>query len=233
MGPRLPVVYLVRHGETEWSKNGQHTSITEVELTPHGRTQARDLSRFVFENPCQDFIDPTNITQIYVSPRRRAQQTLELINLPNKSTISTIIDPNLTEWHYGDYEGVTTHDIHSGIYAFWDIWRDGCPNGETIEQVSNRCDHVIAKLMAHHASHMDHDPNGPGGDILVVAHSHLLRILAMRWLNLPPSHGRYTLLDTASLSVLGYDRSMRVPVIRSWNVTSHLFQKESTNEPIN
>ncbi|CAG8582999.1 700_t:CDS:2 [Ambispora gerdemannii] len=191
MGPRLPVVCLVRHGETEWSKNGRHTSITEVELTSHGRTQARDLSRFVFENPCQDFIDPTNITQIYVSPRRRAQQTLELVTLPNKSAIPTITEPNLTEWDYGDYEGITTHEIHSNTYAFWDLWRDGCPNGETIEHVSNRCDRVIAKL------HMEHNPTGPGGDILVVGHSHLLRVLVMRWLNLPASHGRHVVLDTA------------------------------------
>ncbi|KAG9290907.1 hypothetical protein G9A89_011057 [Geosiphon pyriformis] len=214
---RLPVVYLVRHGETEWSKNGKHTSTTELELTAKGIEQARDLSRFVFENSCQDFADPTNISKIYVSPRKRAQQTLENVKLPNRDQILTETDPNLAEWNYGDYEGITTHDIHSTIYAFWDIWRDGCPNGETIQQVSNRCDHVIAKLMALHASHMDHNPDGPGGDVLVVAHSHLLRILAARWLNLSPNHGR----------VLGYDRSMRDPVIKSWNVTSHLFQKNT------
>jgi len=227
MGFRLPVVYLVRHGETEWSKSGQHTSTTEVALTSHGIEQANDLSCFVFENPCQDFIDPKNITQIYVSPRQRTQQTLRLIQLPQKETIPTFTEPYLAEWNYGDYEGITMHDIHSTRYAFWDIWKDGCPNGETIQQVASRCDHVIAKLMAHQIEHTDNNPSGPGGDILVVAHSHLLRILACRWLNLPPEHGRHFILDTASLSVLGYDRSMRSPVIKSWNITSHLFQRES------
>ncbi|CAG8747723.1 14400_t:CDS:10 [Dentiscutata erythropus] len=196
---RLPVVYLVRHGETEWSKSGQHTSTTEVELTENGVKQAQDLSRFVFENQCQDFIEPKNITQIYVSPRKRAQQTLSLINLPEKEKIPVFTEPNISEWSYGDYEGITAHEIRSTKFAFWDIWQviHGCPNGETIQQVATRCDHVTAKIMAYQTDHMDNNPNSPGGDVLVVAHSHLLRILACRWLNLPPEHGRHFLIDTA------------------------------------
>ncbi|CAG8578255.1 18470_t:CDS:2 [Rhizophagus irregularis] len=213
---RLPVVYLVRHGETEWSKTGQHTSTTEVELTSHGITQARDLSRFVFENQCQDFTNPSNIDLILVSPRKRAQQTLGLITLPKKDQIPTFTDPNLAEWNYGDYEGITTHEIHREMDA---------PNGETIQQVATRCDHMIAKVMTHQNDHMDNNPSSPSGDVLVVAHSHLLRILACRWLNMPPESGRHFIVDTAGLCVLGYDRSMRTPVIKQWNVTSHLFQR--------
>ncbi|CAG8717906.1 11355_t:CDS:2, partial [Scutellospora calospora] len=123
---------------TEWSKSGQHTSTTEVELTENGVKQAQDLSHYVFENQCQDFIEPKNITQIYVSPRKRAQQTLNLINLPKKETIPVFTEPNIAEWNYGDYEGISTHEIHNG-----------CPNGETAQQVAARCDHVVAKIMAY------------------------------------------------------------------------------------
>ncbi|CAG8446921.1 11978_t:CDS:2 [Funneliformis caledonium] len=225
MVARLPLVYLVRHGETEWSKAGKHTSVTEVELTSHGITQVHDLSRFVFENTCQGFIDPKNLSQIYVSPRKRAQQTLELIKIPNKDQIPTFTDINLTEWNYGDYEGISTHEIHSSKYVFWNLWRDGCPNGETIQQVANRSDHIIAKIMAHQKEHLDNKPNSPGGDVLIVAHSHLLRIMACRWLNMNPEFGRNYILDTAGLCVLGYQRSMRFPVVKHWNVTSNLFQR--------
>ncbi|CAG8502629.1 2576_t:CDS:2, partial [Acaulospora morrowiae] len=201
MVSRLPEVILVRHGETEWSKNLKHTSRTDLSLTTNGIEQTRKLSKFVFENPHQSYFNPQNISQIYVSPRKRAQETLELINFPNKENIPKFIEPNIAEWDYGDYEGLTTHDIHVTKSTFWNIWNDGAPNGETLDDVVARCDQIITKIMAHQADHTDHRPNEPGGDVLLIAHSHLLRVFTCRWLDMDPENGRYFRLDTTDYNL--------------------------------
>ncbi|CAG8466032.1 3926_t:CDS:2 [Paraglomus occultum] len=221
----LPMVYLVRHGETDWTKSGRYTSMMEIGLNSKGKEQVAQLSRFTFENPRQDCIKTRNISMILLSERHCVQETYDIFKIPNKDTILTYIDPYISEWNFGDFECMTRDEIHNTT-AFWDIWKEGCPNGETVEQVAARCDHVIEKIVAHHTEHVDHNPAVPGGDVLLIAHEHSLRVLAARWVGLPPEHAKSFELDTSSISVLGYNRSMRVPVIKAWNVRSQFFNRD-------
>ncbi|CAG8459380.1 5099_t:CDS:2 [Paraglomus brasilianum] len=193
----------------------------EIGLNSRGKAQVAQLSRFTFENSRQECINTKNISMTLLSERHCAQETFDIFKIPNKDKILTYIEPNISEWHFGDYECMTRDEIHSTT-AFWDIWyifvdeegegsvgeredgesrKEGCPNGETIEQVAERCDHVIEKIMAHHAEHMDHNPKAPGGDVLLIAHEHSLRVLAARWVGLPPEHAKNLELDTSKLGL--------------------------------
>jgi len=183
-------IWLVRHGETEWSRSGQHTSRTDLPLTPEGERHAANLKRMLARH---------SFTQVLSSPMKRAVETCRLMGLT-----PDIID-DLREWNYGDYEGLTTADIQKQVPG-WTIWTGAPPNGETAEQVGARADRVIARALA------------AKGDVALFGHGHLLRILAARWIGLEPSGGRLLALSTASLSVLGYERELRV--IRLWNQTS-------------
>jgi broad specificity phosphatase PhoE len=176
---------LIRHGETEWSRDKRHTSRTDVPLTDTGREQARALAGGTFD-------------LVLVSPRRRARETAELAGLRNVE-----IDEDLVEWDYGDYEGRTTADIRTERPG-WELWRDGCPGGETVEQVGERADRAIARALE------------TQGDVAIVAHGHLLRILGARWIGLPASGGGALALDTATRCELGFERERRVIV--TWNL---------------
>jgi broad specificity phosphatase PhoE len=184
-------LWLVRHGATEWSTSGRHTGRTDVPLSPEGEEQARALGRL---------LDGHRFALVLSSPYRRALATCRLAGYGDDVEATD----DLREWDYGDYEGRTTADIRKERPG-WVVW-DGVPNGETVEQVGARVDRVIAR-----ATTMD-------GDVAVFAHGHCLRILAARWLDLPPVDGRLLALDTAALSVLGYEREQRV--VREWNRTS-------------
>lgn len=184
-------LYLLRHGETAWSLSGQHTGTTEVPLTPHGEEEARRLGAA---------LQGVTFTRVFSSPRVRAQRTCELAGL---AFLSQVLD-DLHEWNYGDYEGLLPKEIQQR-HPGWDVFKNGCPNGETPEQVAARADRVLDKIRA-----ME-------GTVAVVSHGHFTRALAMRWVGLPLAHG--SLLDsrTASMNILGYSKNRGLPLIKLWN----------------
>lgn len=191
-----PTIYLARHGETEWSLSGQHTGLTDLPLTPRGEANARALAPRLASLP---------IAQVFTSPLQRARRTCELAGFGGSAEIL----PDLVEWDYGDYEGVRTHDIHK-TRPGWQLFRDGCPNGEMPADVGARADRVVARLRA------------IGGDVLCFSSGHFLRVLAARWLGLPPAQGTLLLLGTASLSALSYEHNLDEPAIKLWNDTQHV-----------
>jgi len=187
----MPVqeVFLVRHGETEWSLNGRHTGSSDISLTENGRQVARRW---------QPFATTRTFDLVLTSPLQRARETCELAGLGERAET----DPDLMEWNYGAYEGLTPKEIREKQPA-WMIFRDGCPSGESPEQIGARVDRVIAKMRAR------------AGNVAVFAHGHVLRVLGARWLGLPPSAGSHFLLDTATLSVLSSYHG--VPAVKRWN----------------
>jgi probable phosphoglycerate mutase len=178
-------IVVVRHGETEWSVALKHTSRTDVPLTPAGRRRAQELEL------------AGEWALVVCSPLRRARETAELAGFRDPVTV-----PDLREWDYGAYEGLTTDEIRAQRPE-WNLWRDGCPGGETPEQVGARADRVLARLRA------------AGGDCLVFAHGHILRVLTARWLGMPPSAGARFVLAAGSLGTLGFERETEV--IQGWN----------------
>ena len=190
---------LIRHGETEWTLSGQHTSYTDLPLTPNGEEQARSLAPMLASR---------HISCVIASPLQRAQQTAKLAGLDHVR-----IDPDLHEWDYGGYEGITTHDIHRGRPG-WDIWADGVTPGpeghpgETPEEVGERADRVLARVEAAFI-------NGDGGDVVLVSHAHFLRVLTARRLGLPPADGALFQLATGTVSRLGVEHGRHV--LTAWN----------------
>lgn len=176
---RLRQLYFIRHGETEWSLSGRHTGRTEVPLTSHGEDQARDVGAGL-RNLC--------FSQVLTSPRQRARHTCELAGL----TPLAEIDPDLSEWDYGQYEGRTTAQIRTRRPG-WNVYRDGCPGGETPAQVSDRADRVIASLAA------------AEGKIALFSHAQFGCVLAARWIGLPVNKGQHFSLGPASLNILGFN----------------------------
>ncbi|MCT9929987.1 histidine phosphatase family protein [Planotetraspora sp. A-T 1434] len=187
-------VILLRHGETEWSRAGRHTGRTDLPLTGRGEEQARALAGVVKDRA---------FSLVLVSPAQRARRTAELAGVESYE-----VDPDLWEWDYGGYEGVTTAQIRESRPG-WYVWRDGivpgdeAHPGETVDHVGERADKVIALIRS------------AGGDVLIVAHGHFLRVLAARWLGLPAGYGRYLRLDTGTYSALGYEHEEAV--LLRWN----------------
>jgi broad specificity phosphatase PhoE len=196
-------IVLVRHGETEWSRDLRHTGLTDIPLTETGREQAE-----VLRAPLSEW----TFARVYTSPLSRAEETCRLAGLSDRAVVTDA----LLEWDYGEYEGITTKEIRA-TRPGWFLWRDGCPGGETAEDVGARVDSLIADLKA------------ADGDIALFAHGHLLRVLTARWLGLPPQDGRLFALGTATLSVLGYERETEV--IRRWNAPVTPSAAESTTSP--
>jgi broad specificity phosphatase PhoE len=180
-------LWLVRHGETEWSRDGRHTSVTDLDLTDKGVEVACTL---------KDRLAGTSFDLALSSPRHRARRTAELAGFEPE------VDEDLVEWAYGDYEGVTTAQIRQTVPE-WTVWTHPSPGGESAEDVCRRLDRVVAKVRAH------------GGRVLVFGHGHASRVLAVRWLAQPVEEGRNFALDTATVSVLGYERD--TPVVARWN----------------
>lgn len=184
-----PLLYVVRHGATEWSRSGQHTGRTDLPLLPEGEEQARATGSLLAN---------IDFSLVLCSPLQRAQRTCELAGLLDRA----VIDTDLQEWDYGDYEGVTTATIRESVPG-WTVWSGTCPNGETIEQVSKRADRVIERV------------RNESGNVIVFAHGHILRVLTARWCELDPVEGQRFILDPATLSILGWERE--TPAIRQWN----------------
>jgi probable phosphoglycerate mutase len=193
----LPIVYLARHGETAWTLSGQHTGLTDLPLTEHGERTARRLG---------ERLQGLTFARVFTSPLQRARRTCELAGFGALAKI----DPDLVEWDYGKYEGRRGDEIRAER-PDWSLFRDGCPAGETPQQVSARADCVVSRLRA------------IPGDVLVFTSGHFMRVLASRWLGLEPTaNSRYFMLSTASLSALGYENDLSRPVIRFWNDTRHV-----------
>jgi broad specificity phosphatase PhoE len=189
----LPKLVLARHGETEWSATGKHTSVTDVPLLESGR---RDAERLGARLAGREF------ALVLTSPRERARETARLSGLGDAAQV----DDDLVEVDYGEYEGRTTPEIREERPG-WSVWTDGSPDGETVEEVGVRADRVIERALA------------AGGDVAVFAHGHLLRILAARWIGLPADYGGHLALSTGSYSELGFERERRV--IWVWNDVGH------------
>lgn len=187
-------VVLVRHGETEWSLSGQHTGLTDIPLTDRGREEARLLT---------PLLAGADFALVLSSPLRRARETCKLAGLGDRMEI----EPDLVEWNYGEYEGLTSAQIN-GIAPGWMLFTDGCPGGESPEQVGVRVDHVIRRVRS------------IAGRVAVFAHGHVLRVFAARWIGLPPAVGRHFLLDTSTICVLGYYRG--TPAVKRWNAPIRL-----------
>jgi broad specificity phosphatase PhoE len=201
MNENLPVLYLARHGETAWSVTGQHTGLTDLPLTERGERNAQQLCKR---------LAGIAFTKVFTSPLKRAARTCELAGFGGKAAA----DPNLLEWNYGDYEGLRTAEIHVSN-PDWELFCDGCPNGESPAEVGARADVVVRRLRA------------VNGDMLIFSSGHFLRVLAARWLGIEPAAGRFLALNTASLSALGYENNLSRPAIRLWNDTHHLEEKSN------
>ncbi|HUK52884.1 MAG TPA: histidine phosphatase family protein [Candidatus Binatia bacterium] len=196
MSQDLPIVYLARHGETAWSLSGQHTGRTDLPLTGRGEQNATRLGERLKE---------LTFARVFTSPLQRAARTCELAGFASAAQR----DEDLLEWNYGQYEGLRSADILAKSPE-WQLFRDGCPGGESPQQVAARADRVIRRV------------RDVSGNVLLFSSGHFLRVLAARWLGLDPGYGRLFILSTASLSAVGYEHHLGEPVIRLWDDTRHL-----------
>lgn len=185
-------LWLIRHGETEWSLSGQHTSRTDIPLTDRGRRRAEEL---------RDYLKGLAFNAVFVSPMQRARETCAIAGFGDQA----VVDDNLKEWDYGIYEGKTTAQIRAEVPG-WSVWKDPILGGETAEQVGARADQIIARALAGAPA---------GGKVALFAHAHILRILGARWVGLAARQGSLFVLGTGSVSVLGWERETQV--IASWN----------------
>jgi probable phosphoglycerate mutase len=198
--PDISQVYLIRHGETEWSVAGRHTGRTDVPLTKQGEENAVRL---------RERLQRVHFVKVLSSPRQRARRTCELAGFGPMMEL----DDDLQEWDYGDYEGRRTIEIQSERPG-WNLFRDGCPNGETLEHVSARVDRVVSRLRQ------------AEGTVAVFSHGHFLRVLTAHWLLLPPADGRRLLLNAATVSILGYEHhNLEEPALVLWNDDRHLRER--------
>ena len=192
----LPVIYLARHGETAWSRNGRHTGRTDLPLTERGERNAERL---------RERLSGLTFAKVLTSPLQRARGTCELAGFG----VVAEIDPELVEWNYGDYEGLRTVDIRVKR-PDWELFRDGCPNGESPAEIATRADRVVTRVRE------------IKDNVLIFSSGHFLRVLAARWLSLEPLAGKYFMLDTASLSALSYEHDLSHPAIQFWNDNRHV-----------
>jgi probable phosphoglycerate mutase len=196
MSETLPTIYLARHGETAWSLSGQHTGLTDLPLTERGERNARRL---------EERFRGVTFAKVFTSPLQRATRTCELAGFGAVAEI----DRDLLEWNYGEYEGRRSIDIHKER-PDWQLFRDGCPGGESPGDVGTRADRVVQRVRV------------VKGDVLLFSSGHFLRVFAARWLGLDAAFGRYFLLSTASVSALGYEHGLSEPAIRLWDDTGHV-----------
>jgi broad specificity phosphatase PhoE len=195
MSEKLPAVYVARHGETAWSLSGRHTGLTDLALTERGERNARRLG---------DRLKGLVFAEIFTSPLQRAARTCELAGFGGRA----VVDRHLVEWNYGRYEGLTSAEI-AAQRPDWQLFRDGCPEGETPAQVGARADQVLDRVRA------------VTGNVLIFSSGHFLRVFAARWVGLEPAAGRFFVLNTASLSVLSYEHDLTRPVVQLWNDDHH------------
>jgi len=197
----LPLLYLVRHGDTAWTDSHQHTGRTDLPLNDKGEHHAHDL---------KGRLQSVTVEHVFTSPLQRAARTCELAGFATNA----VTDADLVEWDYGRYEGKTSAEIHAAA-PDWDLFRDGGPGGESPDDVARRADRFVARVRA------------LTGDAMAFSSGHFLRVLAARWLGLPASAGRYLFLGTATVGILGYEHGPGDPVIRLWNDDGRLADREN------
>jgi broad specificity phosphatase PhoE len=198
---KLPIVYLARHGETAWSLTGQHTGLTDLPLTEAGERNAHRLAAR---------LAGLTFAKVYTSPLQRAVRTCELAGFGGVAEV----DRDLIEWNYGEYEGLRGAEIRAAR-PDWQLFRDGCPGGESAQQVAERADRVVNSLRQ------------VGDDVLLFSSGHFIRVLAARWIGIELAvHARSFMLSTASLSAVGYENDLSRPVIRLWNDTRHVIDEQ-------
>ncbi|MBV8053191.1 MAG: histidine phosphatase family protein [Acidobacteriaceae bacterium] len=202
MSETFPAVYLARHGETAWTITGQHTGLTDLPLTERGEANARRLGLR---------LTGIHFARVFTSPLQRAQRTCELAGFAQAAEL----DHDLVEWDYGTYDGLLTADILRERPG-WQLFRDGCPGGESPQQVAERADRVVARVQK------------VAGNVLLFSSGHFLRVLATRWIGIAPINGQSLMLTTASLSALSYENSLLQPAISLWNDAHHVLK---SNEP--
>lgn len=195
MSEALPVVYLARHGDTAWTDSGQHTGRTDLPLTVEGEQHAKRLGLRLKD---------THFAKVFTSPLQRAARTCELAGFGSAAEP----DPDLLEWDYGKYEGLRSAEIFR-VHPGWQLFRDGCPEGESPAQVGERADRAIERVRA------------IGGNVLLFSSGHFLRVFGARWLGLEPAGGKNFVLGTASLSAVGYEHNLSQPVVCFWNDGHH------------
>jgi broad specificity phosphatase PhoE len=196
MSEKFPALYLARHGETAWSLSGQHTGLTDLPLTERGERKARQLG---------ERLSGMTFAKVFTSPLQRASKTCELAGFGKVAEV----DRDLVEWNYGDYEGLLSKEILAKQPG-WQIFRDGCPNGESPEQVAARADRVVQRARE------------INGDVLVFSSGHFLRSLVARWLGQELTAGRFFLLSTTSLSALTYEHDLSESAVKLWNDARHV-----------
>ena len=202
MHNQLPIIYIARHGETAWTVTGQHTGLTDLPLTPQGERNARSLA---------GRLDGITFKKVFTSPLQRARRTCELAGFGSLAEV----DNDLVEWNYGAYEGRRTVEILAERPG-WQLFRDGCPGGESPAQVISRAEKVLSRIRT------------VEGDVLIFSSGHFIRVLAARWIGLEPSVNSMSfLLSTASLSAVGYEHDIARPVIRLWNDTHHVSTQQN------
>jgi|ERR1043166_2867649 probable phosphoglycerate mutase len=195
MGAPLPKIWLVRHGETEWSVSGRHTGRNDIPLTPRGEQNARDVG---------DRLKDLEVAAVFTSPLQRARRTCELAGFAKAEAL-----PDLMEWNYGEYEGLKLAEIRAKRPG-WLVFKDGCPGGESPAEIGARADRIVARLRA------------VQGDALVFAHGHFLRVLTARWLGFPVLEGLHFKLSAGSVGILSYEHTLDEPAIELWNDIDHL-----------
>ena len=197
MNNDLPIIYVARHGETIWTLSGQHTGVTDLPLTEAGESSARRLG---------ERLNKLKFAKVFTSPLQRARRTCQLAGFGAVAEV----DPDLIEWNYGDYEGRRTAEIRAE-HPDWQLFRDGCPGGESPQQVAARADRVVSRVRA------------VNGNVLLFSSGHFIRVFAARWIGIDASvNARSFMLSTASLSAFGYENDLSRPVIRLWNDTHHV-----------
>lgn len=206
MSANLPLTYLARHGETAWTITGQHTGLTDLPLTERGESNAQRLGRLIGDDPFE---------RVFCSPLLRTRRTCELAGFSERAEI---LD-DLVEWNYGEFEGITTAEIRQRR-PDWDIFRDGCPGGESPGDIARRADRVIALMRSIQ------------GNTLLFSSGHFFRVMTARWLGLDPTAGHYFFLGTATLSILGYDHNLNEPALRLWNDDRHVVDCTDANQNV-
>ncbi|EGO05169.1 hypothetical protein SERLA73DRAFT_174133 [Serpula lacrymans var. lacrymans S7.3] len=218
MSRPMPRLFLIRHGETEWSLNGRHTGRTDIPLTQRGEGQIKSKAEILVGDG--KIIDPKNLSIAFISPRQRSHKTFHLLFEHLPQVPDHILSEEVREWDYGDYEGLLTHEIRAKNPG-WDIWRDGCPGGESVEEMCNRIDNVILKVREYHRQYVEEGKNTR--DVLIIAHGHFNRVFISRWVRFGLALGTHFNVEPGGVSVLSYNHnSLDEPALNALNLYADL-----------
>ncbi|TCD62773.1 hypothetical protein EIP91_006417 [Steccherinum ochraceum] len=218
----MPRLFLIRHGETEWSVNGRHTGRTDIPLTAKGEAETATRAKQLVGDG--KIIDPKNLCTVYISPRQRAHKTFHLLFDHLDKLPHHVITEEVREWDYGEYEGLLSGEIQARNPG-WAIWKDGCPGGETTEEMCDRVDEVVAKtILKVREDHRKWLENGEGSrDVVIVAHGHFNRVFIARWIRFPLSLGTHFNVEPAGIAILSYNhRNLDEPALNALNLYAHV-----------